>query len=367
MNDMLALDSDWNFLLKMFPDNWRELATLTKAKTRKLRNFANEETILRALLLHVATGYSLRETATRLKIANIASVSDVALLKRLQCSEAWFRELSLALLQEKRLATVENTKGIRMRLVDATLVEEPGKTGSTWRIHYSLTLPDLRCDYFKITGVKGIGTGESFKQFPIQKGDCIIGDRGYSTARGISYIASKEGYSLVRVNSSALKFTTIKNKKFDLLNEVRKITQEHGTREWNLVVDNENGDHIAGRLCVIRKTQIAREQAIKKLRRAANKKGYQLKQETEELAGYIILFTTLPIKTCRLETVLAWYRIRWQIELVFKRLKSLARLGHLPKQDEASARAWLYGKLFTGLLVEKLMAYAKTISPWGYV
>jgi hypothetical protein len=64
--------------------------------------------------------------------------------------------------------------------------------------------------------------------------------------------------------------------------------------------------------------------------------------------------------------VLQWYRIRWQVELVFKRFKSLAQLGHLPKYDDESAKAWLYGKLLVALLVEKLIAHAESISPWGY-
>jgi IS4 transposase len=64
--------------------------------------------------------------------------------------------------------------------------------------------------------------------------------------------------------------------------------------------------------------------------------------------------------------VLDWYRLRWQIELVFKRLKSLARLGHLPKYDDQSSRAWLYGKLFVALLTHKLIRQARDFSPWGY-
>ena len=61
--------------------------------------------------------------------------------------------------------------------------------------------------------------------------------------------------------------------------------------------------------------------------------------------------------------MLEWYRLRWQVELVFKRFKSLAQLGHLPKYDDDSAKAWLYGKLFVALLVEKLLHHARAISP----
>ena len=80
----------------------------------------------------------------------------------------------------------------------------------------------------------------------------------------------------------------------------------------------------------------------------------------------MIVFTTLPEKDFPATVVLEWYRLRWQIELVFKRLKSLAGLGHLPKYDDASSRSWLYGKLFVGLLTEKLIRQADEFSPWGY-
>ena len=57
-----------------------------------------------------------------------------------------------------------------------------------------------------------------------------------------------------------------------------------------------------------------------------------------------------------------WSRLCRQVELLFNRFKSLAKLGHLPKQDDESAEAWLYGKL----LVEKLIGHATAISPWKY-
>jgi len=84
-----------------------------------------------------------------------------------------------------------------------------------------------------------------------------------------------------------------------------------------------------------------------------------------EYAKYIILFTTFPENEFSSSNVLEWYRIRWQVELVFKRFKSLAQLGHLPKYGDESAKAWLYGKLFVALIVEKLIAHACFISPWG--
>lgn len=365
-----GLDESWSVLLTMFPDNWRELARETGSLVRKLRNFKDEEAVMRTLLLHVANGYSLRETVTRAKLSGLAEVTDVALLKRLQCSESWFKSLCMSLLKERGIDVDKATHNkIRMRVVDGTIVKEPGKTGSEWRVHYAIELPDLSCDYFKLTATKGALTGESFKQYPVKKGDCIIGDRGYSTVQGIAYLASREAYSLVRVNTSTLPFYTSsadKELKFDLLDNLLTLQEDYAAKESAVRLKTEDGLWINGRLCVLRKSKTAIEIALKKLKREASKRQSELQPSTIEFAKYIILFTTLPGDAFSTYEILEWYRLRWQIELVFKRLKSLTAFGHLPKYDDISARAWLYGKLFVGLLTEKLIDSARAFSPWGY-
>ena len=106
--------------------------------------------------------------------------------------------------------------------------------------------------------------------------------------------------------------------------------------------------------------------AQEKLMKEAQKKGRSLKPETLEYAKYVIVFTTYSEDSFSDIDVLEWYRIRWQVELVFKRFKSIAQLGHLPKHSDDSSKAWLYGKLFVALLTNNLIDYASSISPWGY-
>ena len=363
-----VLEESWDVLKTHFPDNWRHLAKESGSLVRKLRSFKSEEAVMRTLLLHIADGYSLRETATRAKLSGLADVTDVALLKRLQCSESWFKSLCMSLLKERNIDVDKATQhNIQMRIVDGTMVKEPGKTGSEWRVHYAIQLPDLTCDYFKLTPTKGKLTGESFKQYPVKKGDCIIGDRGYSTVQGIAYLANKKAYSLVRVNTSALPlFNPTGAKRFDLLENLMELKQEYTSKEYAVRLKTEHGTWIQGRLCVMRKSRIAVDIAIKKLKREASKRQTELQPNTLEFAKYVILFTTLSTTEFSTDDVLEWYRLRWQVELVFKRLKSLTAFGHLPKYDEVSARAWLYGKLFVGLLTEKLIHSSKTLSPWGY-
>jgi len=121
---------------------------------------------------------------------------------------------------------------------------------------------------------------------------------------------------------------------------------------------------IQGRVCAIRKSEQAIQQAHRRLQRKASKQQTILKPQTLEYAKYVIVFTTLATES--VSQVLEYYRLRWQIELAFKRMKTLAQLGHIPKHDERSARAWLYGKLLVALLTQKLIRVGRDISPWGY-
>ena len=94
--------------------------------------------------------------------------------------------------------------GPEVRAVDGTIVKEPGRSGSLWRIQYSVRLPSLTCDFFKLTDMQGAGTGESLAQIPIEPGDRILADRGYSTGKGTGHVAEAGGQLTVRVNTGSL-------------------------------------------------------------------------------------------------------------------------------------------------------------------
>ncbi len=359
------MDEDWEVLLSFFPKNWIELADKHKV-TKGLRKDKDIENFLRILLIHIGCGYSMRETVARAKLSGLADISDVALLGRLKKSKDWLQSLCIELFKEQGVS-VQKKCDFPIRLFDATNVKEPGKTGSLWRIHYSLQLPFMACDFFKITATKGIGTGESFFQYSIKKNDHIIADRGYSTAPGIHYIALKKAYVIVRVNSASLPIHNLKHQKFPLLKKIQSIKKAGTIRSWNVLIPNKkNKAYVKGRVCVIRKSNEAIKLAQTKINREASKKSITVRPETLEYAKFIILFTTFSEDSFSDVEILDWYRSRWQIELAFKRLKSIAHLGHLPKHNEDSSKAWLYGKLFVALLTNKLVEHASTFSPWGY-
>ena len=356
------MEEDWELLTTFFPHDWRVLAAESGA-LKGLRKDKSPESLLRVLLMHLGCGHSLRETVVRARQAGIADLSDVALMKRLRKSRDWLHALCIALFEERGVE-LAGANGFEVRAFDATVVKEPGKTGSLWHVHYSVRLPSLVCDHFGITAATGTGNGESFVRFPIRRDDFVLGDRGYSTARGIAHVAAAGGRVTVRVNTGSLVFSGHDGRRFDLLAAVSSLDRAAAVRSWPVATAGASTP-VRGRLCAVRKSDTAIRLAHAKLRRQASKSGKKLKPETLEYAKYVILFTTFPESDFPPAAVLDWYRVRWQVELVFKRFKSITKLGHLPKHDDESAKAWLYGKLFTALLVEKLIRHASAISPWG--
>ena len=356
------MDRNWDFVLSMFPTGWESLAWATKAVQHFRGGVKSLPNLMRIFFLHIANGYSLNETAARSELAGLGTLSGVALMDRLRSSEELFRQMALALIAERGLQPPE-MDGINLKLIDATNVKEPGKTGSQWRIHYALSLPQLQCDYFELTSTKGSKTGETFAKFPVSPNDCFIGDRGYSRGIDVEYVHQRGGYVLIRHNPHTFPLQN-DGKNFDVLNALSTLTEPGQKGGWDVYVQGDDGV-IPARLCVIRKEEKDAQQAIKKLHRKSSKKQTKLKPQTLEFAKYIMVLTTLPKEKWPVERVLELYRFRWQVELAFKRFKSLAHFGHLPKSNDQSARAWLYAKLFVCLLTEKLVAQADSFSPWG--
>jgi len=350
---------NWEVLATFLPEGWSEQAWSLGAMQRA-RYIKDPAVVLRLLLMHVASGCSLAETAARAKTAGLAKISAVGVFKRLRAAEAWLRWLAQQMRGAAELPM--EASGRRLRAVDATAVHEPGSTGSDWKIHYVVNLADLQCDFFELTEI--VQGGETFRRVPVLAGDIMMGDRVYAAPPGVSHVVNAGGDVLVRLNRAALPLYESPERRLDLLPRLRKLRGKT-VREYAAQVKNTNGGWISGRLIALRQSSEATRWAQKRLRRRALRSRLTVTPEALEFTEYFLLWTTLP-PTVATAQVLEWYRLRWQIELVFKRMKSILGLGHLPKKDPLSAQAWLEGKLFVGLLIEHMIHAAKSISPWGY-
>jgi len=366
--DKAILDGDvddWEIVLRLLPVGWREKARELGA-LRRCREFGDAATLLRVLLIHLAEGCSLRETAVRAAEGGLVQVSDVALLKRLKGSGEWFRWMGEALMREwmtPRAAVPLLEAGLRLRIVDGSIVNEPGATGSTWRLHYAMGLPSLACEEVHVSETT---VGESLRRFRVAAGDVLIADRGFATRAGVRHVHRHGGAVIVRLNLTNLPLADAAGRGFPLLAHLRRLRPAE-VGDWPVRIAEEGTGElpIAGRVCAIKKSQAATERAQARAARESRRQGHQVKPETLEAAGYIFVFTTLgPHIPAR--AILEMYRGRWQVELAFKRLKSLLALGHLKKVDPQGAKAWLQGKLFVAILIESLIALAERFFPWGF-
>lgn len=356
----------WDIVCQMLPVGWQEKAWELKAMRRQRGELQDAETLLRVLLIHLLDGCSLRETAVRAAEGGLARVSDVALLKRLRCCGEWFRWIGSELMNAYvgTSPTLTALPGRRLRLVDGSSVSEPGATGSSWRIHYAFGLPSLRCEEVHVTEPE---IGESLKRFEMQAGDVLMADRGYAHREGIAHAVRAGADVVVRLNLTNVPLEQADGKGLIILRCLRTLrgTACGDWSAWMRTSARADAARIAVRLCAIRKSAQATERARAKLRAEATRKQRDLQPETLEAAGYVVLLTTLPARISAAH-ILTLYRGRWQIELAFKRLKSLIGVGHLKKFDPGGASAWLQGKLMIALLIEALLAAAERFSPWGY-
>lgn len=358
------LDEEWGVLASLLPEKWRELARETGAIRRARGAVDGPETLLQVLLLHVAGGLSLKQAVARAQTQGLATMSDVALLKRLRSSEDWLREMARLMFGASRFARPACAPaGRRLRAVDATTVEEPGATGTDWRVHWSVGLLDLRCDFFAVTDARGV---ETYERVPVERGDILLADRGYCHRKGVAHVLGKGGDVVVRLHSTNFPLLAPGGgKAFGLLPRLRSLPAGRAG-DWP-VSFRAGGRLWDARVCAVRKSAAAAEAAKKKLLAMASRKQQgPVRPATLEFAEYFFILVTLPKNDLGAADALDLYRARWQVELCFKRLKSLLRLGHLPKRTDASSLAWIQGKLLTALLVEALADRARFFSPWGF-
>ena len=361
--DDLTIAEDFEYLVRLLPQGWRSKAKELGA-LRRCRNVSDAETLLRVLLIHLAEGCSLRETALRIKRGKIANLSDVAIMDRLRLSGEWFRWMNTQLVSQWVMRQPSRIYGheLKVNLVDATRIKEPGPTGSTWSLHYCIDLVSLACRQLIVSDRRS--SGESFRRFALRKGELYIGDRAYGVRPGIFYLTKGGAHVLVRFALDNLPLVQGRTKSFGLLRHLRSLKPAQ-IGDWPVELQWEN-QRLEGRVCAIKKSRQAAQQAQSKLIRRGQKQGATIKASTLESSAYVFVFTTLAPSQLEATQALELYRGRWQIELVFKRLKSILQLGHLRKIDPDSAQSWIEGKLFVALVIELLLRHAESFFPWGY-
>ena len=365
MDFLVVLREQWDFLLAKLPVGFDLDKTLRDSGVLKRRRaISDAATLLRLALVYALCGLSLRATAAWAQAQGLAKLSDVALMKRLRQAAPWLSQLLGAKLCERLESPSRSPLAYRLRVVDATVASIPGSRGTDYRIHLGLDLGSLQIDRIEVTEAQG---GESFARLAIGPGDLILADRGYAHRRGLAAVRQAGAEFLVRAHWQNLPLQDSQQQRLNVLDLLEQVqdTQAVEFDVWTVPDKARALPALPARLIVARKPEQAAESERRRVVREASRKSRRVDPRSLAAAGYFFVLTSVPQQELTADRALELYRLRWQIEMTFKRLKGLLHLGDLPVKDPQLAQSYLCAKLLAALMLEDLTEDFLAFSPSG--
>jgi len=339
------------------------LALKTGAIARR-RELVDGASLLRLALARGPGGLSLRETAAWASTIGLAQISNPGVKYRLDQAGGFLEALIGAMLAAKVSSAIPLWPGRVIRLADGTSVSKPGSSGTDWRVHGVFDLGSGGFSNLEVTDMHG---AESLCRGAAVAGEIRIGDRYFARAATLQRFRLESGDAadfIVRLRWNAFRLTTPDGKPFDLIKHLAAVSGEPGPCQ--LDVQAEVGrcqPPLKLRLIMLRKSPEATAATAKALKREASRKQKRLDPRSLTAAAFIVLATSLPAEGYPAEQVLAAYRLRWQIELAFKRLKSLLHIDRLPTHTARGSRSWLYAHLVLALISDHVSQEVLESSP----
>lgn len=349
----------WDAFLTLLPPGPElECWARTTGALRRKRGVNGALPLLRVALCYGFCNLSLEVAAAWAQLSGTAKMTSKAVLRRVrQCGE-WLEQVLQSLL-DRRPAPLKTACGLVVQLVDATRVACPGSKGKTWRVHASYDPWECKLIQLKLTDNGG---GERFDRFKVGPCDLLVADRGYAHRRGLAHVVQSGGHFLVRTGWNRVALTHPNGVPFELFDKLRGL-QACEVAQWQVSTAPDQRHGIVAvpcRLVVYRHTEEQATELRRRLRTLAKKERRKLDERTLEAAGYLLVLTSVPTAQLGAERVLELYRTRWQIELKFKRMKSILELDILPAKEPGLVRAILAAKLIGTILVEELVASVAT-------
>jgi hypothetical protein len=312
-------------------------------------------TLLRLALVRGPGGLSVDQTAAWAEMAGVASLSGPSLHDRLHQSVGFLQEITRRLLARPVLAA-GLWAGRHLRLADSTSLSEPGSGGTDWRVHAVYDLAGGRFTHLELTDGHG---GEALDRGAPVAGEVRVGDRGFCNGPALArYLRQSQAVGadvIVRMTWRGLKLWDAAGQRFDLFGLLDDIAAPGEMASASVQMQVGKGQaRWPLRVIAVRLADEQAEANRKRLRQSASRKQTTPEPNSLLAAGFVILATSLPEAAFPAAEVVAVYRLRWQIELAFKRLKSLLHIDRLPTHTPKGGQSWLYAHLILALLCEDL-------------
>jgi len=338
-------DREWPYVRSLLPADLEESARATNALVR-CRNVPDAAALMRMALAYAVSDLSLKDVAAWAGSMNLAEITGPGLFYRLREAEAWLTRVLAQTLQQQ---VHRGPAGWRLRVVDATVINGPGATGTDWRAH---VLIDPSTGGFRAVELTDDGGGEGLARHPIEAGEVVLGDRAYATARGMHAVHSAGAHVVVRLNPHTLRVCDQDRQRISLLGEEKKVPKV-GAIEYRILVpippERASKSHKTWNSAKAIAWVPARAIAARTRRN-----------------DVIWILTTLDSTQLPAMVATQLYRLRWQIELLFKRLKSLLHLDTLPSRRGPTAKSWMLARFLAAALAHRLVQPSGPLSPYGY-
>ena len=355
------LQFEINMALQGLPPEMAELAREAGAFLRS-RQIKSPAELMRAVFLYCGIDQTLREVAGTLTLLG-NRITDEGVRTRLKACGPWVNMMLSQMLPHRNLGNLPD--GLRFLVFDASTVQAPGATGTDYRIHAGIDLVTLAITDVRVTDSH---TGETLKNFKLNQGDVAIVDRGYCHANAILEKQNEGADVIVRYSHTTMPLYHDDGTNLNLM-EVLKL--KSNKRKSCICISVQAGaekeEKVCGWIHAIAMPEAQADAARSRCHAEARRRGSTPSVEALFLAGYIIVFATLSPHILSTQMILEIYRCRRQIELVFKRWKSLPDADKLrAKRGGKLAELWLNGKLLYALMLEKRMR-GLTKCKWGYL
>jgi hypothetical protein len=349
-------------LLALLPEGWEAAAKETGAFQRG-RVVVSAKDLLRIIMLYLTEGVSFAGTCALGKVSAAFSLTKKALWSRIKNSGEWLRWICERIYRERRLVEEKPVwlEGKNVLLIDASEVRN--LRGKLYRLHYSVDLFSLTMKEFQITGEEKGETLENFGK--LGKGDIVLGDRGYGTIAGMEHAREAGSDFVLRLRGGAFRVYDGSGRKRSILRPFSGL-KEGGSGEYWGYYRGKGGELRSVRLCAYRKDRESEREGLEAIRKTNARKhgGKAITKKQRAYNRYVLVATSLCGEGMRASRVMELYRLRWQIELAFKRLKTLFECQELPTKIDATTMALFYGKLLLAALCEQIVSRGR-FSPWG--